>query len=107
MAGLDSQSRLALLNLITELRGEGHTVLLTTHFIEEADRLCDRVAIMDHGRVLALDTPTTLKRSLGGDTGARSGSCPGQSLAGWCPLLRTRENSYADTGALSGDALYL
>jgi ABC-type multidrug transport system ATPase subunit len=64
------------LNLITELRREGHTVLLTTHFIEEADRLCDRIAIMDHGRVLALDTPTTLKRSLGSDTGARSGFLP-------------------------------
>jgi ABC-2 type transport system ATP-binding protein len=66
-AGLDPQSRLALWDLITELRDEGHTVLLTTHFMEEADRLCDRVAIVDHGRVLALDTPTTLKRSLGGD----------------------------------------
>ena len=66
-AGLDPQSRLALWDLITELRKEGHTVLLTTHFMEEADRLCDRVAIMDHGRVLALDTPATLKGSLGGD----------------------------------------
>ena len=66
-AGLDPQSRLALWDLITELREEGHTVLLTTHFMEEADRLCDRVAIMDHGRVLALDTPATLKGSLGGD----------------------------------------
>ena len=66
-AGLDPQSRLALWDLIAEVREEGHTVLLTTHFMEEADRLCDRVAIMDHGRVLALDTPTTLKRSLGGD----------------------------------------
>ena len=66
-AGLDPQSRLALWDLITELREEGNTVLLTTHFMEEADRLCDRVAIMDHGRVLALDTPATLKGSLGGD----------------------------------------
>ncbi len=66
-AGLDPQSRLALWDLIAELREEGHTVLLTTHFMEEADRLCDRVAIMDQGRVLALDTPTTLKRSLGGN----------------------------------------
>ena len=71
--GLDPQSRLALWDLIAELREEGHTVLLTTHFMEEADRLCDRVAIMDHGRVLALDTPTTLKRSLGGDAEARVG----------------------------------
>jgi ABC-2 type transport system ATP-binding protein len=66
-AGLDPQSRLALWDLIAELRKEGHTVLLTTHFMEEADRLCDRVAIMDHGRILALDAPATLKRSLGGD----------------------------------------
>jgi ABC-2 type transport system ATP-binding protein len=70
-AGLDPQSRLALWDLIAELREEGHTVLLTTHFMEEADRLCDQVAILDHGRVLALDTPTTLKRSLGGDTEVR------------------------------------
>ena len=66
-AGLDPQSRLALWDLVTELREEGHTVLLTTHFMEEADRLCDRVAIMDHGRVLALDTPAKLKLSLGGN----------------------------------------
>ncbi len=66
-AGLDPQSRLALRDLIVELREEGHTVLLTTHFMEEADRLCDRVAIMDHGRILALGTSLTLKRSLGGD----------------------------------------
>ena len=70
-AGLDPQSRLALWDLIAELREEGHTVLLTTHFMEEADRLCDRVAILDHGWVLALDTPTTLKRSLGGVTEVR------------------------------------
>jgi len=70
-AGLDPQSRLALWDLIAELREEGHTVLLTTHFMEEADRLCDRVAILDHGRILALDTPATLKRSLGGDTEVR------------------------------------
>ena len=63
-AGLDPQSRLTLWDLIAELREEGHTALLTTHFMEEADRLCDRVAIMDHGRVLALNTPATLKRSL-------------------------------------------
>jgi ABC-2 type transport system ATP-binding protein len=72
-AGLDPQSRLALWDLIAELREEGHTVLLTTHFMEEADRLCDRVAIMDHGRILALDAPATLKRSLGGDAEVRVG----------------------------------
>jgi ABC-2 type transport system ATP-binding protein len=70
-AGLDPQSRLALWDLLAELREEGHTVLLTTHFMEEAERLCDRVAIMDHGRLLALDTPAALKRSLGGDADVR------------------------------------
>jgi ABC-2 type transport system ATP-binding protein len=72
-AGLDPQSRLVLWDLVGELRSEGHTVLLTTHFMEEADRLCDRVAIMDHGRVLALDAPTPLKRSLGGEVEMRVG----------------------------------
>ena len=67
-AGLDPQSRLALWDLLHELHGDGQTILLTTHYMEEADQLCDRVAIMDHGRVLALDTPAALKRSIGADT---------------------------------------
>jgi ABC-2 type transport system ATP-binding protein len=67
-AGLDPQSRLALWEILGELHREGQTILLTTHYMEEADRLCDRVAIMDHGRILALDTPTALKRSVGADT---------------------------------------
>ncbi len=67
-AGLDPQSRLALWDLLGELHGEGQTILLTTHYMEEADRLCERVAIMDHGRILALDTPATLKQSVGADT---------------------------------------
>ena len=67
-AGLDPQSRLALWDLLGELHGEGQTILLTTHYMEEADQLCDRVAIMDHGRILALDTPAALKQSIGADT---------------------------------------
>src|SRR5208282_3442706 len=67
-AGLDPQSRLALWDLLHELHNDGQTILLTTHYMEEADQLCDRVAIMDHGRVLALDTPDNLKRSIGADT---------------------------------------
>jgi ABC-2 type transport system ATP-binding protein len=67
-AGLDPQSRLALWDLLHELHTAGQTILLTTHYMEEADQLCDRVAIMDHGRVLALDTPANLKRSIGADT---------------------------------------
>src|ERR1017187_6039832 len=67
-AGLDPQSRLALWDLLGELHGQGQTILLTTHYMEEADRLCHRVAIMDHGRILALDTPAALKQSVGADT---------------------------------------
>jgi len=67
-AGLDPQSRLALWDLLGELHREGQTILLTTHYMEEADRLCRRVAIMDHGRILALDTPAALKQSIGADT---------------------------------------
>jgi ABC-2 type transport system ATP-binding protein len=67
-AGLDPQSRLALWEILGELHADGQTILLTTHYMEEADQLCDRVAIMDHGRILALDTPAELKRSVGADT---------------------------------------
>ena len=70
-AGLDPQSRLALWEILHELHGYGLTVLLTTHYMEEADHLCDRVAIMDHGRVLALDTPRALKASVNADTVAQ------------------------------------
>jgi ABC-2 type transport system ATP-binding protein len=67
-AGLDPQSRLALWELVAELRRDGLTVLLTTHYMEEADRLSDRVAIIDHGRVLVTGTPAELKRTVGAGT---------------------------------------
>ena len=67
-AGLDPQSRLALWDLLGELHQAGQTILLTTHYMEEADQLCDRVAIMDHGKILALDTPAALKQTIGADT---------------------------------------
>ena len=67
-AGLDPQSRLALWEILSELHAEGQTILLTTHYMEEADQLCDRLAIMDHGKVLALDSPAELKSSLGAQT---------------------------------------
>jgi ABC-2 type transport system ATP-binding protein len=66
-AGLDPQSRLALWEILGELNDEGQTILLTTHYMEEADQLCERVAIMDHGSILALDTPAALKRSVGAE----------------------------------------
>jgi ABC-2 type transport system ATP-binding protein len=67
-AGLDPQSRIALWEILGELHRDGQTILLTTHYMEEADQLCDRVAIIDQGRVVALDTPAGLKRSLGADS---------------------------------------
>jgi ABC-2 type transport system ATP-binding protein len=67
-AGLDPQGRLALWDLLEGLNADGQTIMLTTHYMEEADKLCDRVAIMDHGKILALGTPTDLKRSVGADT---------------------------------------
>jgi ABC-2 type transport system ATP-binding protein len=67
-AGLDPLSRLALCEMLGELNATGQTVVLTTHYMEEADALCARVAIMDHGKILALDTPANLKKSTGADT---------------------------------------
>lgn len=59
-AGMDPQARLATWEIIRDLRREGATVLLTTHLMDEAEKLADRVAIIDHGRLIALDTPATL-----------------------------------------------
>jgi ABC-2 type transport system ATP-binding protein len=67
-AGLDPQSRLALWDILGQLNADGQTIMLTTHYMEEADLLCGRVAIMDHGRILALDTPAALKRGIDADT---------------------------------------
>jgi ABC-2 type transport system ATP-binding protein len=67
-AGLDPQSRIALWDILGKLRREGQTILWTTHYMEEADAMCDRLAIMDHGRILALDTPKRLKQSVGADS---------------------------------------
>jgi ABC-2 type transport system ATP-binding protein len=67
-SGLDPQSRLALWEILGELNRDGQTIVLMTHYMEEADRLCDRVAIMDHGRFLALGTPASLKAGVGADS---------------------------------------
>jgi ABC-2 type transport system ATP-binding protein len=67
-AGLDPQSRMAMWEAVEGLRKEGITVLLTTHYMEEADSLSDRVAIIDYGRVLALGSPESLKSALGANT---------------------------------------
>ena len=64
--GLDPQARRAMWDLLSELNQKGLTILLTTHYMEEADQLCGRTAIVDHGKVLALDSPAQLKRSVPG-----------------------------------------
>src|SRR5688572_10173250 len=65
--GLDPQSRRQLWDLVEALRASGRSIVLTTHYMEEAERLCDRVAIVDHGKAIALDTPRALIRSLGAE----------------------------------------
>ncbi len=67
-SGIDPQTRLALWEILRELHAAGQTILLTTHYMEEADALCERLAIIDHGTVLALGTPAELKERLGADT---------------------------------------
>ena len=65
--GLDPQSRRQLWGIIRDFRSRGRTVLLTTHYMDEAERLCDRVAIVDHGKVIALGSPRELIAGLGGE----------------------------------------
>jgi ABC-2 type transport system ATP-binding protein len=65
--GLDPQSRRQLWDLIRDFRASGRTILLTTHYMDEAERLCDRVAVIDHGKVIALGSPRELIAELGGD----------------------------------------
>jgi ABC-2 type transport system ATP-binding protein len=67
-AGLDPQVRREIYDIIEELRSDNKTILMTTHYIEEAERLCDRVAIVDHGKVITLGTPRELKQRSGGNT---------------------------------------
>lgn len=65
--GLDPQSRRQLWDVIRDLQGRGRTTLLTTHYMDEAERLCDRVAIIDHGKVIALGSPAELISRIGGE----------------------------------------
>jgi ABC-2 type transport system ATP-binding protein len=67
-AGLDPQSRIGLWEIVESLHENGQTVVLTTHNMDEADQLCDRIGIMDRGKILSLDTPEQLKQSVGADT---------------------------------------
>jgi ABC-2 type transport system ATP-binding protein len=72
-ASLDPQSRIALWEIVGELHAEGQTILLTTHYMEEADEFCDRVAIIDHGHILALDSPANLKHAAAAGKEASNG----------------------------------
>ncbi len=63
--GIDPQSRNNIFETINSLRNKGLTVLYTTHYMEEADRICDRIAIMDGGKIVAMDTPRNLKKTIG------------------------------------------
>ena len=66
--GLDPQARLGLWTILRELHEQGRTIVMTTHYMDEADRLCDRVAVVDQGRLLAIDTPAALKARAPGGT---------------------------------------
>ena len=66
--GLDPQARLGLWEILRDLHDRGRTIVMTTHYMDEADRLCDRLAIIDQGKLLALDTPRTLKAKAPGGT---------------------------------------
>jgi ABC-2 type transport system ATP-binding protein len=63
--GIDPQSRNNIYETIGDLRKQGMTILYTTHYMDEADRLCDRIAIMDGGKIVAMDTPRNLKAQIG------------------------------------------
>jgi ABC-2 type transport system ATP-binding protein len=96
--GLDPQSRAHMWVEVRRLRDEGMTVFLTTHYLEEADALCDRVAIIDHGAIVALDTPAELKRQVAGDVVTLGlGAAPGDLAADLegQPYLRELERTAA------------
>jgi ABC-2 type transport system ATP-binding protein len=82
--GLDPQTRDHIWEYIRELAGKmGMTIVLTTHYMEEAEKLCSRIAIVDHGKIVALDSPENLKRALGGDTVVLRGSLDLEKLKGF------------------------
>jgi ABC-2 type transport system ATP-binding protein len=85
--GLDPQARRNLWDLVRDIKREGRTVLLTTHYMEEADYLCDELAIMDHGRLIATGTPAALLRDHFGDTVVRldAEAAPLARVAEACP----------------------
>jgi len=103
-AGLDPQSRIAMWEILGDLHVDGQTILLTTHYMEEADQLCDRVAIIDQGRIVALDTPAGLKRSVGANATVRV--VADGDLADLAQVLH-EEIAGATSATVRGDAVVL
>ncbi len=100
--GLDPQTRNHLWQYIATLAKEkGITIILTTHYMEEADRLCNRVAIIDHGRIIANDTPKNLKDGLGGDLITIGSPDPAAVAAALSEPWVTRVETHADTVVVS------
>jgi ABC-2 type transport system ATP-binding protein len=105
--GLDPQSRAHMWDEVRRLRAEGMTVFITTHYLDEADALCDRISIMDHGEIVASGSPVSLKRSVSGDVvlvAVRSVPAAAEALDGaeFVKKLETHEDSvrlYVDDGA--------
>jgi ABC-2 type transport system ATP-binding protein len=100
--GLDPQGRARLWNEIRRLRDTGMTVFLTTHYLEEADALCDRLAIIDHGQIVSEGTPSQLKREIAGDV-IQLGLEHGQNEA----LALLSAQPYVRQASIEGDGLRL
>jgi ABC-2 type transport system ATP-binding protein len=108
-SGLDPQSRAHMWDEIRRLRDEGMTVFITTHYLDEADALCDRISIMDNGEIVASGTPASLKREISGDVVRvglpASAVAEAAQLLGTAPYvtkLETQDDSlrlYVDEGA--------
>jgi ABC-2 type transport system ATP-binding protein len=108
--GLDPQARRLLWEILERLHGEGLTLILTTHYMDEADRLCDRLAIIDHGRILNLDPPAALKRELPGgsvlDLRLRGATSLAPALAAVAGVARVERVEDA-SGEFGGERLRL
>jgi len=110
--GLDPQSRLQLWDVIETFKRGGRTVLLTTHYMEEAERLCDRVGVIDHGKLIALGSPRDLIASLGGqdviELTLESGRPDGESVSRLASLAGVRGVRAVPNGvAIAADPLHV
>ncbi len=92
--GLDPQAARNLRELILGLKNEGHTILLTTHYMEEADQLSDRIGIIDQGKIIALDTPAVLKNRINQQDVLRL------EVAGWKPEIGEKLQAMPEVGSL-------